>query len=717
ITEVLRHIFSYLDQQTLKLVAAQVNRQWHLVAHDFIRHQLYLNQFDPKKTWTKKHPRHRQILLSVDKLTVGRKIGPWWSQDYNLRSKNWRPMIETLVEELTALQLLSNGSNNNRTSKENKNAQGQLRIKVLHLNLQPWQQLSEDKQQQTMFQLFNAENLQEISLDLPFVSRSFGIRWLLDTCPNLLRLSITFLSWIFGTPALYGRPWLQTETVPSFASAWEPPKHTFMMRPLQSLRLHSASLSFPTLEDLLPELVCLEEIYLLNIQNTETFEVQSARAQTRFWETLKSCCPNLEAIHFHVGFETQASSIPMASFPKVHDWGIDQKCVKPTHPTWEGLMNRTITTTTALVSSPTLLENRITDLNLYRRQAALQPPRPGPTELARDQLIHRFLCSAPCLLSFKAGQISLSLDVFWGGRVDHLTRPILGDTSSTWACRGLKLLYLRVDDNGCLDSDDSSNRATRRIFAYLSRVCPRLEQLSIDLVFQLYSLESGLCLLTRMEQLRRLSIYTFLRETTRRKFSCQPSDFAWIQGYSTGKDLASSLPPSSFLWKNNSGDNDREQARNGYQDCLEAIKKLSILENASELWTAIESARVKEQQEKHLYATDYDRPRPMVDGVSELGFMTSVDIEARLRSQIYRLDQETQENMNSERLVVTKPWPYLQRLVLSCGSCKGLPGRIHEHRAGQALKMLRRMRPEIEFCCQYSEHPHHEFDLYDNMNK
>ncbi|KAF8943651.1 hypothetical protein BGZ47_005196, partial [Haplosporangium gracile] len=74
-----------------------------------------------------------------------------------------------------------------------------------------------------------------------------------------------------------------------------------------------------------------------------------------------------------------------------------------------------------------------------------------------------------------------------------------------WVCRGLRTLHMMVSPhNHDLDSTESS----LVIFAFLTRMCPRLQELHLQRRVMHLSLQGGLCLLTRLQDLERVRIVT-----------------------------------------------------------------------------------------------------------------------------------------------------------------------------------------------------------------
>ncbi|KAF9331764.1 hypothetical protein BG006_005388 [Podila minutissima] len=135
--------------------------------------------------------------------------------------------------------------------------------------------------------------------------------------------------------------------------------------------------------------------------------------------------------------------------------------------------------------------------------------RPGPP-------FHTFLCSATHLQVLKARSVQ-----YLG---DDLTQFREKGSQSMWACRQLRMLHLgfywgappRQEGGGgdvsSSEQDDDVSRQqrleqqSRTLFGYLSKVCPKLEELVVRADHLELSLASGLCLLSRQQRLEKLEV-------------------------------------------------------------------------------------------------------------------------------------------------------------------------------------------------------------------
>jgi len=431
----------------------------------------------------------------------------------------------------------------------------------------------------------------------------------------------------------------------------------------------------------------------------------------KFWTNLKVSCPLLEVIHYSNECKLK-SDLPVELFAgsKVHSWGID--C---THETMRLALTRL---------SAYQVENNLTTLEIIPRKAH-EGPNPTLPLTSMDGQLRQFLCSAPSLINFKVS-ISLTSNAFWdSGKIN--------DVTSLWMCRGLRTLslcLLFVRQNGPFIWSG-------HLFGYLSRVCPHLNELSLEIRGQVLVPDSGLCLLTRMRELRRLVLYTQLPERVNHNM-LERADFAWIRGGAPPppeptRSLLSRFA-SFFLDSgavSSSPENQRAfpsppLAHKDYELCLHRMQKRTVLspklkELIGDNTPTIEDGRVlmQQQQVDNGFCSDYERPTPMVDGLEDFEFCGSyLDIEACLRAQLFRLRQIQEVSVTSEgkdkteskaapsaasfAISKSQPWPDMESIELSFGPCQGRQDTMVRRQAEEGHQILMQLRPDIHFSCQFT---------------
>ncbi|KAG0042054.1 hypothetical protein BGZ83_000960 [Gryganskiella cystojenkinii] len=718
IPEILVQIFSLLDQMTLRRIAARVCRQWLSIAKSLIHNHLVLTgTHNSQSSWKQNF---RKLLPQADQFTVMVQLEPYWN-DYKLQhfykiEKQWTRMVSLLVNDLTS-------------------------------------------------KIPTFERLRDLHIDLPEKIMHVRLDWYLSTCPNLQRLPLRGIDSFYemNAPAQYSRPqvWERPSlqiydndtyewevedlehTVPNTAPSSPAESAPQLFWPLRTLRLESLSMTPLALQSYLPRLGHLKRLYVPDICQLPASALlrcwdeldcfSKSKARQEFWKKLAKYCPDLNTIHFNA-FHVEGNLIPVQQFPRVKSWGIDCVCLSQDQiiPTWTFL-----TTVHAT-------ENRLTSLEILRDQGRCEPATNGSqtTNLA----LYQFLCTSPLLLHFKC-VISLSLVAFFGSHaVGQQEAAMFLDQSRTiplWACRGLKSLSIRwaLGDRNL----KMTPPLTRKIFGYLSRVCPRLRDLEMTLTYcRFFELESGLCLLMRLRDLRRLRIFT-MNGNDRISFPLTSSydtrDMAWIRGCSDLSKVASTSATTSIIttatkWAPR---NLLRQASNvfgfaraptdtGTDDLLHCYDKVLELALVTSFDISVvgvfdpsemrrRRTTMQDQQEGNVFKTDYDRfPYPMVDGLEGMEVCGSLlDIEACLRAQYYHHDDRNDDNSDGsvsrfhvetgvgrQQRRYGQPWPHMEQLVLACA---GLNDYFHDdHRknqkaiqeqANQTQRYLQRIRPDI----------------------
>lgn len=144
-----------------------------------------------------------------------------------------------------------------------------------------------------------------------------------------------------------------------------------------------------------------------------------------------------------------------------------------------------------------------------------------------SEALHRYLCASPHLLHLNSRRVGVIVEDTGCLSTDDADSTTTGP--KIWACRNLRTLQACFFTRHSFDSKNSGDgggaAVCRWVYGYISRVCPRLRHLDIaniesmeyDRILsyngQMYSgcmaLESGFCLLARLEELRWIRLGTF----------------------------------------------------------------------------------------------------------------------------------------------------------------------------------------------------------------
>ncbi|KAF9184222.1 hypothetical protein BGZ50_003824 [Haplosporangium sp. Z 11] len=141
------------------------------------------------------------------------------------------------------------------------------------------------------------------------------------------------------------------------------------------------------------------------------------------------------------------------------------------------------------------IPNHVTTLELtHRRCFSLHPFR------AMQAALHTYLCESPQLMHLRAPLFNYEfryLDIHNRLHPESATRTAL--QRRVWACRSLHTLKLMFGMNA--GSIEQANLISRVVFGYIARVCPRVQELEIQMDTVTLGLESGLCLLAKLKDL------------------------------------------------------------------------------------------------------------------------------------------------------------------------------------------------------------------------
>ncbi|GJJ70924.1 hypothetical protein EMPS_03274 [Entomortierella parvispora] len=679
INEILSSILSYQDQNTLKTVVSRVCRQWRSVAARHILHALSLHSDNQK--FLKDLP---SLLLNFNALMIGRKIRPLARPLSAEGIAQWNEMMDQVVLALGQVQPKTTDEHllsialDSPLSHDVEGKPGHPLIRVLTLSLETPNKLD------PLLSMMVPSNLQELILDLEFSMNAFHLGTVLDLCSGLLHLTLSSHKAVramsFGL---------------SKSGAWLHPasdKESRRPHPLRSLHILSMCVSPSSLQSYLPRLGNLIEFHCHGPRSGQNDAAEDsfdyAVTGWTFWETLARNCPLLGSLHFVLD-RVGGHVVPVGLFPRVHDYGVDyyQHTVVSL---LEGILENGI-------------ENRLTSLEIVECKVGsyIRSGRSVVCDIP-DSILHNFLCSAPLLVNLKTGPQPMWSTVLWGkdGR------------GGTWACRRLKTLSLSLESDLLQYRGDKAE--ARHVFAYISRFCPELEDLHIEAGCPGLSLKSGLCLLTRLRNLRSLTLKgDFLSDDP-------PSrrELAWIQtptspGIFRTSRVSSWLP--SFLHASSEGMNAPSVLEEAYLYCINMVQSL---ESSADTKTRL---RMLQQQKDNQFSSDYtDQAFPMVDGLVDMEFSGSyLDIEARLHAQLYQLRQlqHLQALSNSgpqdevsikelkEAASAAEVWPRLKkiRLIHEYPMSNRVVTSLREpwHHVEKGSQILHVLRPDITVARQH----------------
>ncbi|GJJ74821.1 hypothetical protein EMPS_07179 [Entomortierella parvispora] len=722
IPEIVMNIFSFLDQHTLLNSAVYVCTLWFCIIRPPLQGHLRLRGLDPQ-VW-KSFPRQ---LPHATALTVDLKLGPWEHLATGTGAKLWNKMALPMVC-------------------------GSLRT-------------------------CSYERLQELSMDMPLGSKSVPLELILTQCGRLMSLS---LSCHQGTLQDHRNRFLLAQQPPTVESLRRN-HHLEGPLALRLLFLNGVRLSPKAFSSYLPYLENLTDLSLVNIRDSLHPQALASAAMRSmatallhnhqegsvrgvqdalFWRLVSCRCPELKQISFSchdkmtTGGWQHATMVPVELFSSVTAWGINYSCVQASNPIWRALTRRAI-------------GNHLTSLEILPGSSTAGSQGPH-WDRGRDVLLWELLCQSPSLEHFKAGHIPMSTEVLWGNRAHAGDGTFRATAASVWSCRRLKTLTLNLN-SGSEDLTLAENDImTRRIFGYLGRVCPQLDDLTLVVPCRLYAMESGLCLLTRLKDLRRLAIYTSIQDSYTFSDRPQKQDFVWMQGiaYHRGRVMDYRLQSAGPV---QAGRRRRhESAYEGYIQCADKVRTWSTTVPDAGSYAPGTPSQVEErrrkmhrQQVRHRFLSSFDNlenpeepdnlddaddaedaedaedledpvapanpENPVspvalskVDGLMDMEFCGSfLDMEALFSARLHLLQKHTESDGDTLGLWKyaasgpdgAQPWPQLERVLLSNGSLQKESLESARVQADLVQEAMSAMRPDVKIICQYSECPHLLLDI------
>ncbi|KAG0201562.1 hypothetical protein BGX33_010251 [Mortierella sp. NVP41] len=526
--DVLAHVFSYLDENTLRKIAILVCRRWFELNLD----RVYQRELAWDWAW------------GPNKLekTLSKRFGATrlycYGSDYGDEGNAFStgPILKTIVN----LQ-----ARHNQLMRLNGSAISMFRpLRELELNniLLPVDMTSHFRLPSTLTSLkiiAGAYSACRIRVD-----------YILGECPLL-----EVLHFCKAGVLVVDDPW-----VPANHNRQQPFR-------LQSLVIKNAKIQQSSLEDLLTLTPELQELKLISLAKREgqlpySHVAQPGDAQydwTHLFEHLKGLSITLRALQFSVHSQSHPNRIQAMEESSVRQKTIDA-C--PHAFEWS-LLPAEITP--GIIQELVSLPNIITTLEIVTEGAWCHRVNNTDARVNKSglNLIHQYLCESPHLVHLKViraailfedldinnraryEDLGLGGDRMWGNSEMGYVMP---RKQSVWACCRLETLQVQIHAH---ESEMIWPVHSRIVFGYIATVCPMLQELSIfvpsycshhwgEQVYQprmYFQLDGGLCLLSKLDHLRKLKVIYGDEES--RNIGCQEYELNWItrSGY-RAKDKA-----------------------------------------------------------------------------------------------------------------------------------------------------------------------------------
>ncbi|KAG0278296.1 hypothetical protein BGZ95_004294 [Linnemannia exigua] len=610
---ILDAIFAFLDPYPLRHNVRLVNKQWRAIAEQHLELISTVNDWNPAHT----EDELVQFLDTLSNRTL-LKISQQGQPDMH-RGRSLIGRLDTLRNR---------GSNNS------------IRIRALHLDNvptgEPWIFVS-------LFPKLGPF-LTTIRISGALWTTGRGDRYhplplgvILFRCPQLRHLFISTTE---------GRCDIGHNTNPPGPGPSSDPTDlgTLQLEEVEVFNMYIPQLILEAVITHSPRLQILRLVGMCGIENSNLV-LEGASTRTQIVDLASESCPELQIFHYSTRWHRLAKDDVIGFTSLTRHQGQYSGILHRIHLTSPddvvgqlgdltlcnnhvGEQNATTTHTLSLYSycmhraiAPSLqpIVNMVTTLEILPTS---RPPHSLDVSVDFTHTLHGFLCSSPLLLHLKAplvrfhsalldlrGELNLEGHYQALPAVPYYRPWQQWAQKKIWVCRRLVTLHIYSSGEYIRDAEEDA----RILFGYISRICPLLQDLAIQHQHLCVRLEGGLCLLSRLNHLQRLSIVSSGNNSGFTK-----ADLLWMQ----------KSPPST---RDLPRFREPKERHTGYRRQLGQLLQRSI--------TALARAdphRVQEMHRLYLKAKDPDQQLTLedMDGVGSVA-----DLEAwRQFSQGYKIE-------------------------------------------------------------------------------
>ncbi|KAF9303981.1 hypothetical protein BGZ74_002647 [Mortierella antarctica] len=403
---------------------------------------------------------------------------------------------------------------------------------------------------------------------------------------------------------------------------------------LKRLSLNRVSLTTTVLDTLLAQCPDLVEFRMKHctvvVDNSdahqghqENLENRDSATRSVILSMLQKYCPRLNSIHFSLldSRPTEQDQIHMfRHLPTVQSWSIAHSDLLPS--TFESLR---------------LHANALRSLELCCSCNSLAP-----------ETLHRYLCQAPQLQHLSIDNMIFPVEYL---DLEHPSaqEATRSSRNKVWACRNLRSLQIKF--GSMTGNDTRAPKQSRHLFAYIAQVCPRLQQLHITRGLMNVQKEGGLCYLSGIESLERLTLQTTHFQTK------HISDFGWIKaGASSSLGSPLSLSPFSTISSDTSATTVSNPGTNG-KALLRLTSRISRARKQSRNVFGGLLSRVTSMRSRS------SSPDPLLEDKAIVKRIIQQGSEENIKATMDRL---------AKRSGVDPVWPRLESLVLDAVKYSGV---------------------------------------------
>ncbi|KAF8934352.1 hypothetical protein BGZ58_005780, partial [Dissophora ornata] len=499
IVEILEHILSFLSQHVLRNVTSLVSRQWYNATTRFLLNEaVWASNFQPEKRLEamNKFPTAQILTLTPDAPERRSLPYTWPNASHAQRQIAWREVLIRIQNASTEKTLE--------------------RVRILDLRGTLDVHVFCRVVEQCL-----AHQLVVLQLEAFKPGDYFYLERILKGCPRLEVLKVEPQSEMTHDQAIPGSspedPGSEQDSIKEAAAVlrerqliepldWSEKlrlKTLILFRPMVSQRVIQGILGACPEMNVLKLISVIERASYPDSQPSSPNSHDTLSAYQRLHGTspydlnafanhIAQSCPRLHTFHLSLQsrkITTEVLSVILERLPCVRHWGFVTRDVSPP-------------AILPLLHDKTALSHRLTTLEL--RGGGISDPERFTSTLSKA--LHEFLCTSPTLLHLIAPTVTYYTEYLDLNRILVGSKDTHPDTPRAdgrfWACRSLKTLHLEV--RARYESDTSQH--SRVIFGYLSKVCPKLEDLQLRRPYLSFWLAGGLCLLSRLQNLERIKL-------------------------------------------------------------------------------------------------------------------------------------------------------------------------------------------------------------------
>lgn len=484
ITEVLERIFSFLDSRTILHSVRFVSRRWYITSDRFTVRQVVLNDHEAKP---------EEIDAVLEQLAHADSFR--WTMNLFTNERAWKSFKDLLKSS--------------HDERHRPNCSAVSGPKKGPLAVVP----------KRVFHLIGVFYPTRLSMVLPYLDTLTSLRINSHTTMTLYVEDIFLACSLLVSLHIEGVAYCVS--VAFSRSPFAEPQPSDPSFRLESLTIRQCTMHRRSLVGLLSAVPRLQELVLLGNNLYENLQGRSDTLHSDILAHFGRVCPQLCKIHcsFYRYHLTDADLQQLIqSHHKVTDWSFMQSELRPALVR-ELMAVRNMITYLELV----LFKNSGMDLYL-EKTFSLNTSSFRWIDLTAAGL-QEFLCDAPFLLHLKTdlvGCLVRDIEMFPLLPLQAAATATTGDTLPTldkatstarsrrpprvWTCRNLQSLSLYFTEELNPIRRELGSASSRVVFGYLSRVCPKLKHLHLRLDNMHLDLASGMCLLSRMEQLEVLKL-------------------------------------------------------------------------------------------------------------------------------------------------------------------------------------------------------------------